>query len=103
SDGETAGGEHPRGRRASGDARPTQREGCRADREATHGRANRRPARLPLRPRRPPDPQGKLRAPTEFGYVEQLAEVTPNTKPGVRGFIPPPATAPGNPGENELL
>ncbi len=47
--------------------------------------------------------KGKLRAPTEFGYVEQLAEVTPNTKPGVRGFILPPATAPGNPGENELL
>jgi IS5 family transposase len=47
--------------------------------------------------------KGKLRAPTEFGYVEQLAEVTPNTKPGTRGFILPPASAPGNPGENELL
>jgi len=44
--------------------------------------------------------QGKL---TEFGYVEQLAEVTPHTKPGARGFLLPPATAPGNPGENELL
>jgi IS5 family transposase len=29
--------------------------------------------------------------------------VTPNTKPGTRGFILPPASAPGNPGENELL
>jgi len=29
--------------------------------------------------------------------------VTPNTKPGARGFIVPPASAPGNPGENELL
>jgi IS5 family transposase len=47
--------------------------------------------------------KGKLRAPTEFGYVEQLAEVTPNTKAGTRGFILPPATAPGNPGENDLL
>jgi IS5 family transposase len=47
--------------------------------------------------------KGKLRAPTEFGYVEQLAEVTPNTKRGTRGFILPPASAPGNPGENELL
>ena len=47
--------------------------------------------------------KGKLRAPTEFGYVEQLAEVTPHTKPGTRGFILPPATAPGNPGENDLL
>ncbi len=47
--------------------------------------------------------KGKLRAPTEFGYVEQLAEVTPNTKAGTRGFLLPPASASGNPGENELL
>ena len=47
--------------------------------------------------------KGKLGKPTEFGYVEQLAEVTPNTKRGTRGFILPPASAPGNPGENELL
>lgn len=47
--------------------------------------------------------KGKLGKATEFGYVEQLAEVTPNTKPGTRGFLLPPATAPGNPGENELL
>jgi IS5 family transposase len=47
--------------------------------------------------------KGKLGRPTEFGYVEQLAEVTPNTRRGARGFILPPATAPGNPGENELL
>ena len=47
--------------------------------------------------------KGKLRAPTEFGYVEQLAEVTPNTRAGARGFLLPPATAPGNPSENELL
>jgi IS5 family transposase len=47
--------------------------------------------------------KGKLGKPTEFGYVEQLAAVTPNTKPGARGFILPPASAPGNPGENELL
>ena len=47
--------------------------------------------------------KGKLGKPTEFGYVEQLAEVTPNTKPGARGFIVPSVSAPGNPGENELL
>lgn len=47
--------------------------------------------------------KGKLRSPTEFGYVEQLAEVTPNTQAGARGFLLPPTTAPGNPGENELL
>jgi IS5 family transposase len=47
--------------------------------------------------------KGKLGKQTEFGYVAQLAEVTPNTKQGARGFILPPASAPGNPGENELL
>ena len=47
--------------------------------------------------------KGKLGKRTEFGYVEQLAEATPNTKRGARGFILPPQTAPGNPGENELL
>ena len=47
--------------------------------------------------------KGKLGKQTEFGYVRQLAEVTPNTKPGARGFILPPATKAGNPGENELL
>jgi IS5 family transposase len=47
--------------------------------------------------------KGKLGKPNEFGYVAQLAEVTPNTKRGARGFILPPATAPGNPGENTLL
>jgi IS5 family transposase len=46
---------------------------------------------------------GKLRSPTEFGSIEQLAELTPSTKPGARGFILPPATAAGTPGENELL
>lgn len=47
--------------------------------------------------------KGKLGKQTEFGYIRQLAEVTPNTKPGARGFILPPATKAGNPGENELL
>jgi transposase, IS5 family len=47
--------------------------------------------------------KGKQGKQTEFGFVTQLAEVTPNTKPGARGFILPPATAPGNPGENQLL
>jgi IS5 family transposase len=47
--------------------------------------------------------KGKQGKPTEFGYVEQLAEVTPHTRAGARGFILPPATAAGNPGENELL
>src|SRR5712691_11852929 len=46
---------------------------------------------------------GKLGKTTEFGSVEQLAAVTPNTKPGARGLIVPPASAPGNRGENELL
>jgi IS5 family transposase len=47
--------------------------------------------------------KGKASKPTEFGYVVQLCELTQNTKPGARGLILPPATGPGNPGENELL
>jgi transposase, IS5 family len=47
--------------------------------------------------------KGKLGKPNEFGYVAQLAEVTANTKRGARGFILPPASAPGNPAEDTLL
>jgi transposase, IS5 family len=47
--------------------------------------------------------KGKQGKPTEFGYVVQIAEVTPNTKPGARGLVLPAASKPGNPGENELL
>jgi len=47
--------------------------------------------------------KGKLGKPTEFGYVAQIAEVTPNTKRGARGLIVPAASLPGNPGENTLL
>ena len=36
--------------------------------------------------------KGKLSQPNQFGYVDQLCEITANTKPGARGFIlPPPA------------
>lgn len=47
--------------------------------------------------------KGKRGKPTEFGYVVQLCELTDNTGPGARGLILPPASEPGNPGENELL
>jgi transposase, IS5 family len=47
--------------------------------------------------------KGKLGKPNQFGYVAQLAEVTANTARGARGFLLPAATAPGNPGENQLL
>src|SRR5215210_3108467 len=47
--------------------------------------------------------KGKRGKPTEFGYVTQLCELTPNTKPGARGLIVPPKTAPGNPNEDQLL
>jgi IS5 family transposase len=47
--------------------------------------------------------KGKQGKPTEFGYVAQLCEVTASTKPGSRGLILPSASAPGNPGENQLL
>jgi hypothetical protein len=40
--------------------------------------------------------------PNEFGYVDQLCEITANTKRGARGFILPPKTKLGNPAENTL-
>lgn len=46
--------------------------------------------------------KGKLAKKTEFGYVQQTCEITENTT-GARGYLLPPATAPGNPGENTLL
>jgi transposase, IS5 family len=47
--------------------------------------------------------KGKLGKPNEFGYVAQIAEITPNTKRGARGLILPATSLPGNPGENQLL
>jgi IS5 family transposase len=47
--------------------------------------------------------KGKLRAPTEFGYVFQLAEITENTRRGARGLLLPAATTLGNPHEDTLL
>jgi IS5 family transposase len=47
--------------------------------------------------------KGKLGKMTEFGYVAQIAEVTPNTRRGDRGFVLPAATRLGNPVENTLL
>ena len=42
--------------------------------------------------------KGKLGKPNEFGYVNQLCEVTENTRRGARGLILPPATAGREPG-----
>ena len=47
--------------------------------------------------------KGKLRQPTEFGYVFQLAEVCENTRRGARGLIIPAASQPGSPNEPDLL
>ena len=47
--------------------------------------------------------KGKLSQPNQFGYVDQLCEITQNTKPGARGFILPPTSQIGNPTENTLL
>ena len=47
--------------------------------------------------------KGKLGKPNEFGYVNQLTEVTENTRRGARGLILPAATTLGNPGEDTLL
>jgi IS5 family transposase len=46
--------------------------------------------------------KGKIAKRTEFGYVQQICEVTEHTR-GARGYILPPTSAPGNPGENQLL
>src|ERR1700742_2029442 len=47
--------------------------------------------------------KGKLRAPTEFGYVFQIAEITENTRRGARGLLLPATTRLGNPAEDTLL
>jgi IS5 family transposase len=47
--------------------------------------------------------KGKLGKRYEFGYVFQLAELTPNTRRGARGLILPPASQIGSPNESELL
>jgi IS5 family transposase len=47
--------------------------------------------------------KGKLGKRYEFGYVFQLAELTPNTRRGARGLILPAASTVGSPNESELL
>jgi transposase, IS5 family len=47
--------------------------------------------------------KGKLRQPTEFGTVMQVAELCENTRRGARGLILPLATQIGSPNEHELL
>src|SRR5450755_3475054 len=47
--------------------------------------------------------KGKLGKINEFGYVNQICEVTENTRRGARGLILPPTSAIGNPGEDTLL
>jgi IS5 family transposase len=47
--------------------------------------------------------KGKLRAPTEFGYVFQLCELTENTRRGARGLILPSPSQIGSPNESDLL
>lgn len=47
--------------------------------------------------------KGKLRHPTEFGTVMQVAELCENTRRGARGLIVPLATQIGSPNESTLL
>ena len=47
--------------------------------------------------------KGKLRAPTEFGYVMQLGELCENTRRGARGLILPVSTGIGSLNEGHLL
>lgn len=47
--------------------------------------------------------KGKLRQPTEFGYVVQITEITENTRRGARGLILPAPSHIGSPNESDLL
>ena len=47
--------------------------------------------------------KGKLRAPTEFGYVVQIAELCENTRRGARGLILPAPSQIGSANESDLL
>ena len=47
--------------------------------------------------------KGKLSSPTSSGTSISSARSPPNTKPGARGFILPPASQIGNPAEDTLL
>jgi transposase, IS5 family len=47
--------------------------------------------------------KGKLGKRYEFGYIFQLAELTPNTRRGARGLILPAASHIGSPNDGELL
>ena len=47
--------------------------------------------------------KGKLRAPTEFGYVVQITEITEHTRRGARGLILPAPSQIGSPNESDLL
>jgi transposase, IS5 family len=81
----------------------------RCQRVATQIRQRSRGERIPDRlvsladPDARPIRKGKLGTPNQFGYVVQVAEVTANTRRGARGYLLPAVSAPGNPGENQLL
>jgi IS5 family transposase len=47
--------------------------------------------------------RGKRARPTEFGYVVQWAELTPNTRRGARGLLLPPKLQAGSTHDNTLL
>lgn len=47
--------------------------------------------------------KGKLRQPTEFGYVLQITELCENTRRGARGLILPAPSQIGSPNESDLL
>ena len=102
-EGEAAGGRDPRRRRAPGDLAERGEKVVEQIRKRLAGEPSTDRLVSPFDPDARPIRKGKLGRPTEFGYLEQPAELTPSTKPGARGFILPPASAPGNPGENEPL
>jgi IS5 family transposase len=54
-------------------------------------------------PQARPIGKGKLGKRYEFGYVFQLAEITPNTRRGARGLLLPAPSDIGSPNESHLL
>jgi hypothetical protein len=55
---------------------------------------------LSRRSRCRPIGSAKLDKPTQFGYVAQIAEITPNTRRGAHGRIVPAASLPDDPPEH---
>jgi IS5 family transposase len=91
------------GGRGAGDAGRALGANRRADREAAPGREDRRSDRLARRPRGAADPHGQGGQAERVRLRGSALRADRQHEAGARGFVLPPASAPGNPGENTLL